>query len=68
MKKIETIIELCSDCKNSKEFIERDGNTDYVLICNLTNETLLRHTSVIKGRIHVDIPKSCPLEDYKPKS
>jgi hypothetical protein len=68
MNKIENVIKLCSDCRNSKEFIERDGNTDYVLICNLTNETLYRQPSVIKGRIHVDIPKSCPLEDYRPKN
>ncbi|MFX1667876.1 hypothetical protein JZ968_06795 [Riemerella anatipestifer] len=78
MKKIESVIESCDDCRYSKEFQEVGGNTDFVLICTRFDEIekdleeahqksfmLARTTNKIKGHIGVDIPSNCPLEDYK---
>ncbi|MDY3529166.1 hypothetical protein PG593_05185 [Riemerella anatipestifer] len=78
MKKIESVIESCDECRYSKEFQEVGGNTDFVLICTRLDETeedfdelyhksfmLARAINKIKGHIGVDIPSNCPLEDYK---
>lgn len=75
MTKIQSIIENCSDCIFAKEFQEKGGNTDYVLICtaerNIEGKTivydrfLIDHSFSSLKHSTVPIPENCPLEDYK---
>ncbi|MGP2571120.1 hypothetical protein ACT4R9_10055 [Ornithobacterium rhinotracheale] len=67
MKKIEKIIENCTDCRFSKEFQEMDGNTDFVLVCTKSEEKsflIVRTDQKIKDFMNVGIPENCPLENY----
>lgn len=65
--RIERTIEYCSECGYCKEFVEQNGNTDYVLICTQNKEDsssgfmIDRHHSKIKGYGNVPIPDNCPL-------
>lgn len=71
MKKIETVVRSCADCKHSKEFQDVNSNCDFVLVCcyekdGVRKKSILldRSHKRIKPRMDVDIPKDCPLEDY----
>lgn len=82
MAKIESVVTDCTDCRYSKQYVEDCGNTSFVLICNYHEQTennrqiysptdskilLYSSSSKIKGGYSsVNIPKECPLEDYKP--
>lgn len=76
MRKIQSTIDSCSDCQFAKEFQEKGGNTDFVLIC--TPEIYYEEEKVFEDRFlitsgyspilkgsTIPIPKNCPLEDYK---
>lgn len=79
MKKIESVIESCTDCRFSKEFQETGGNTDFVLVCTkFDNEEeedwgvardksflIARASKKIKEHLNIEIPANCPLEDYE---
>ena len=76
MKKIMKIIDSCTDCEFSKEYQELNGNTSFVLVCNYEKEIdeekveknpflLKQFHNKIKNYTNIDIPKNCPLEDYK---
>lgn len=73
-KKIENVIENCTECRFCKEYEEMDGNTDYVIICTHFKEISGQHKptqpfliersySKIKSKI-IPIPERCPLENY----
>lgn len=70
--KIERVINDCCECRFAKEFQERGGNTDFVLICTQNEDDstsgfmITRSRMPIKGREFIEIPKQCPLQDFTP--
>lgn len=75
--KIERIIHNCADCMWSKQFIEENGNTEYLLVCNwFANQPeesniednafiISKSSRRLKNNSSIEIPEECPLNDYK---
>ncbi|SEF86606.1 hypothetical protein SAMN05444001_108126 [Parabacteroides chinchillae] len=65
--KIAKIIDTCTECPNSKRFIDDSANHGYVLIC-LKSKRLISINNVLNHQYGVDpvnIPEWCEMEDYK---
>jgi hypothetical protein len=70
MKKIENVIEDCTDCRHAKEFKEPGGNTDFILVCTHAAQFPTIGKLIARGcssllHCKIEIPEACPLEDYK---
>lgn len=76
MFKIERVIHNCADCIWSKQFVEENGNTQFILICNwFENQNsediedrafiVSKSNRKLKNHANVEIPENCPLQDYK---
>lgn len=66
--KIENIISTCNDCRECIRYKRADANFGSVLVCAkieriVRNYDTISHSSGINA--DVEIPDSCPLEDYK---
>jgi len=65
--RIERTIEYCSDCRYCKQFVEMNGNTDYVLICTQDEENassgfmIDRHHIKFQPQGSIPFPEACPL-------
>lgn len=75
--KIERVIHNCADCVWSKQFVEENGNTEFLLICNWFNNQpeavaeedkafiIAKSPRKLKNIAAIEIPEQCPLNDYK---
>jgi hypothetical protein len=64
-KKIENVIESCSDCRFLKGFEVINGNDDYIVVCNASEPTqIIDRLSDAPNRFTIKMPDWCPLEDY----
>lgn len=76
MRKIETVVNGCNDCKFMQKVVETGGNTYFAAICCFSRfqseEEKPHPDTLVKSGVsnsifsnHIGIPSNCPLEDYK---
>jgi hypothetical protein len=63
MKKIESVIERCNDCRFYKKYIRPNGEKEFAYICILKPQLLVLTDS--KDDFIQDFSPNCPLETYK---
>jgi hypothetical protein len=71
--KIAKVINDCNECQHCKEFNSTSDNYTSVYCCVYETEDeskivapFLLDLSTSKGRCTIEIPETCPLEDYNP--
>lgn len=63
-RKIESIIECCSDCKHCEDYLMVGSNCDFAIVCTHDeHKQLLGITSQSKRYLGIEIPSDCPLSD-----
>jgi hypothetical protein len=70
MKKIETIVNSCSDCRYHLVYKWEKSNCDFLDVCYFNHPDCEDIAFILAARgnrdvSHIEIPENCPLETYK---
>jgi hypothetical protein len=72
MKKIAKLVSNCNECQYCSEFKSKKDNYTSVYCCvyetpdeGILKTAFLLALSTSSGKMNIDIPKECPLEDYE---